>query len=42
MLTVAELRELSNEKVVEILAGKHSLSQRQCELIKGLMEEVDA
>ena len=42
VLTVAELRELSNEKVVEILAGKHSLSQRQCELIKGLMEEVDA
>ena len=42
VLTVAELKELSNEKVVDILSGKHSLTPRQRELIMGLMEKVDA
>jgi exonuclease SbcD len=42
MLSVAELKELSNEKVVEILSARRSLTARQCELIKGLMEEVGA
>ena len=40
MLTVAELKELSNEKVIEILSARRSLTPRQCELVKGLMEEV--
>ena len=40
VLTVAELKELSNEKVVEILSARHSLTQRQCELVKELLEEV--
>ena len=42
VLTVAELKELSKEKVVEILSEKYSLMPRQCELIKALMEEIDA
>lgn len=42
VLTVAEIKELSNEKVVEVLAEKRSLTPRQRELIKGLMEEMDA
>ncbi len=40
VLTVAELKELSNEKVIEILSARRSLTSRQCELVKGLMEEV--
>jgi len=40
VLTVAELKELSNEKVIEILSARRSLTPRQCELVKGLMEEV--
>ena len=42
VLTVAELRELSNEKVVEILAARRSLTPRQRELVRALMEEVGA
>jgi exonuclease SbcD len=42
VLTVAELKELSNEKVIEMLSARRSLTPRQCELVKGLMEEVGA
>ena len=42
VLTVAELKELSNEKVVDILSEKYSLTPRQRELIKALMKEMDA
>ncbi|MBQ3288038.1 MAG: exonuclease SbcCD subunit D [Kiritimatiellae bacterium] len=42
VITVAELKELSNEKVIEILSARHSLTPRQCDLIKKLMEEIDA
>lgn len=42
MLSVEELKELSNGEVVEILSMKRSLTPRQCELIKGLLDEVVA
>lgn len=42
VLTVAELKELSNEKVIEILSARRSLTPRQRELVKELMEEVGA
>ena len=42
MLSVEELRELSNEEVVTILSARRSLTLRQCELVKGLLEEVVA
>ena len=39
VLTVAELRELSNDEVLDILAARHELSSRQRELVRDLMEE---
>ncbi|MBQ6926261.1 MAG: exonuclease SbcCD subunit D [Kiritimatiellae bacterium] len=36
-LTMAELKELSDDEVLQILSKKHKLSERQCELIKSLM-----
>ena len=40
MLTMAELRELSDDEVLEILSTRHEMSARQRELIKALMKEV--
>ena len=40
MLTMAELRELSDDEVLEILSTRHEMSERQRELIKALMKEV--
>ena len=42
MLTVEELKELSNDEVVKILSTKRLLTPRQCELVKGLLDEVVA
>lgn len=42
MLTMAELRELSNDEVLHILSARHELSERQRELVRSLMEEVGA
>lgn len=39
VLTVSELRELSDDEVLEILAARHELSARQRELVKGLLKE---
>ena len=39
MLTMEELKELSNDEVLQILSTRQRLSQRQCELVKSLMEE---
>ena len=41
-LTMAELRELTNDEVLGILSTRHELSARQRELIKSLMEEARA
>ena len=41
-LTMAELKELSDDEVLAILTSRHELSARQQELIKSLMEEVMA
>ena len=41
-LTMEELKELSNDEVIQILSSRHELSARQRELIKSLMEEVVA
>ena len=38
MLTMEELKELSDDEVIQILSTRHELSARQCELIKSLME----
>ena len=38
MLTMAELRELSNDEVLHILSARHELSDRQRELVKSLMK----
>ena len=38
MLTMAELRELSNHEVLHILSARHELSDRQRELVKSLMK----
>ena len=38
-LTMAELKELSNDEVLQILTTKHKLSERQCDLIRSLMQE---
>lgn len=37
-LTTEELRSLSNDKVIEILSARHPLTERQRELVKGLLE----
>ena len=42
MLSVEELKELSNDEVVKILSDRRSLTERQRELVKGLLEEVVA
>ena len=42
MLTMEELKELSDDEVLQILSARHELSDRQRELIKSLMEEVMA
>ena len=42
MLSVEELKELSNDEVVKILSERRSLTERQRELVKGLLEEVVA
>ena len=39
MPTMEELKELSNDEVLQILSTRQRLSQRQCELVKSLMEE---
>ena len=39
-LTMAELKELSNDEVLRILSTRHELTDRQCALVKSLMEEV--
>lgn len=41
-LTINELRELSDDEVVEILSARRALTPRQCELVKSLMEGLDA
>lgn len=41
-LTIAELKELSNDEVLQILSVRHELSARQRELVRSLMEEVRA
>ena len=38
-LTMEELKGLSNDQVIQILSSRQRLSERQCELIKSLMEE---
>ena len=40
VLTMEELKELSNDEVLQILSTRQRLSQRQCELVKSLMEEM--
>ncbi len=42
MLTMKELKELSDDEVLQILSTRHELSDRQRELIKSLMKEVMA
>ena len=39
-MTVAELKELSDDQVLDILSARHELSPRQRELVRSLMEEV--
>ena len=39
MLTMAELKGLSNDEVLQILSTRHELTDRQRELVKSLMEE---
>ena len=39
LLTMEELKELSNDEVLQILSTRQRLSDRQCELVKSLMEE---
>lgn len=41
VLTVDELQKLAPDKVVDILAQRHPLTDRQRELIKGLLKEVE-
>ena len=40
--TLAELKELSDDEVLDILSAKHELTDRQRELLRSLMEEVRA
>ena len=40
MLSMAELKELSDDEVLEILSARHEMSPRQRELVKTLMKEV--
>ena len=42
VLTVAELKGLSDDKVLDILTSRHALSPRQRDLVKGLVKEVMA
>ena len=42
MLTMAELKELSDDEVLEILSAQYEMSPRQQELVKKLMQEVFA
>lgn len=42
MLTMAELKELSNDEVLQILSTCHKMTDHQRELVKSLMEEVRA
>ena len=41
VLSVDELKELSSDSVVDILAQKHPLTDRQRQLLKGLLEEIE-
>ena len=41
-LTMAELKELSDDEVLQILSARHELTERHRELIRSLMEEVMA
>ena len=41
-LTVSELKALSDDEILDILATKHELSERQRGLVKALMEDVMA
>ena len=36
-VSYAELKELSDDEVLQILSQKHKLSERHCELIRSLM-----
>ena len=42
ILTMAELKELSDDEVLQILSTRHKMTDRQLELVKSLMEKVQA
>ena len=42
ILTMAELKELSDDEVLQILSARHKMTDRQLELVKSLMEKVQA
>ena len=42
MLTMAELRKLSDDEVLQILSTRHELTDRHREMIKSLMKEITA
>ena len=42
ILTMAELKELSDDEVLQILSTRHKMTDRQRELVKSLMEKVPA
>jgi exonuclease SbcD len=42
ILTMAELKELSDDEVLQILSTRHKMTDRQLELVKSLMEKAQA
>ena len=42
ILTMAELKELSDDEVLQILSTRHKMTDRQLELVKSLMEKIQA
>ena len=42
ILTMAELKELSDDEVLQILSARHKMTDRQLELVKSLMEKIQA
>lgn len=42
VLTMTELRELSNDKILDVLSSRHEFSERHRELLRALIEEVMA
>lgn len=42
ILTMAELKELSEDEVLQILSTRHKMTDRQLELVKSLMEKIQA